>query len=129
MIEEFYLHYGSQTRYDTIPEAGHCLVCGNEPAACEFELCQMPLHFSIKLLNVCMQPTENYGNACSLTLSPFINDCDYSGAYSALNWLYNGTLMEPDDGIAPTEVRHQTIRTFVSYQKISASTENNGQMF
>ena len=82
--------------------------------------------FSIKLLNACMQPTENYGNACSLTLSPFINDCDYPGAYSALNWLYNGTLMEPDDGIAPTEVRHQTIRTFA---KISTSIENNGQMF
>ena len=78
----------------TIPEAGHCLVCGNEPAACEFELCQMLLHFSIKLLNVCMQPTENYGNACSLTLSPFINDCDYSGAYSAgqlaVQWNFNG---------------------------------------
>jgi len=44
------------------------------------------------------QPTLDYGVICSLTASPFINKCDYDGAFEALNYLYGGALNRPSGG-------------------------------
>jgi hypothetical protein len=40
-------------------------------------------------------PTVRYGSFCSLFGSPFINKCDYDGAFEMLNALYGGGLREP----------------------------------
>jgi len=38
------------------------------------------------------QPTMDYGNECSTTRSPYINDCNYSASFEILNWFYGGNL-------------------------------------
>jgi len=39
-------------------------------------------------------PTNSYGNSCYWLGTPYINDCDYDGAGTALQWIY-GSLQSP----------------------------------
>jgi hypothetical protein len=41
------------------------------------------------------QPTLDYGNACTATAAPYMNRCNYNGAYEILSWIYGGTLQRP----------------------------------
>jgi hypothetical protein len=36
------------------------------------------------------QSTENYGNTCTSTQSPYINRCNYNSAFDLLDWIYRG---------------------------------------
>ncbi|CAG0893341.1 unnamed protein product [Darwinula stevensoni] len=40
-------------------------------------------------------PTEDFGPDCNQDKFPFICDCDYYGAFEALNWLYREALIRP----------------------------------
>lgn len=40
------------------------------------------------------QPTNDYGNSCSYLGSPYIDNCNYDGAGTALQWIY-GKLNQP----------------------------------
>ncbi|KAM9311467.1 poly(3-hydroxybutyrate) depolymerase-like [Gastrophryne carolinensis] len=46
-------------------------------------------------------PTDFYGGACASTNLEYINNCDYNGAYEALNHIYGG-LQKPIPGAALT---------------------------
>ncbi|MEE6478125.1 hypothetical protein FKM82_011749 [Ascaphus truei] len=46
-------------------------------------------------------PTDNYGGACGSTNTNYINNCNYNGAYEALNHIYGG-LQKPDSSAALT---------------------------
>lgn len=39
-------------------------------------------------LNIFLQPTSHYGYECSANARPYINNCDYNGAYEVLNHIY-----------------------------------------
>lgn len=42
-------------------------------------------------------PTHNFGGNCGSTASPFINNCNFRGAFEMLNFLYGGGLTLPAD--------------------------------
>ncbi|KAM9312813.1 poly(3-hydroxybutyrate) depolymerase-like [Gastrophryne carolinensis] len=46
-------------------------------------------------------PTDGYGGSCGATNVEFINNCNYNGAYEALNHIYGG-LQKPSSGAALT---------------------------
>ncbi|XP_053572210.1 uncharacterized protein LOC128662446 [Bombina bombina] len=46
-------------------------------------------------------PTDNYGGACGTTNNNYINNCNYNGAYEALNHIYGG-LQKPSSSASPT---------------------------
>ena len=45
-------------------------------------------------------PTLDFGNACSTTLSPYINICAYNGAYESFKVLYGSSILPPVTMIA-----------------------------
>ncbi len=65
MINKFYDHFKAEVKYVNNSEAGHG------------------------------HPTQDYGIECSKTGEPYLIDCDYNGAFEALNWLYRGILVPP----------------------------------
>ncbi|XP_075061619.1 poly(3-hydroxybutyrate) depolymerase-like [Mixophyes fleayi] len=46
-------------------------------------------------------PTDSYGGACAVQNNDYINNCNYNGAYEALNHIYGG-LQKPSSGAAQT---------------------------
>jgi len=42
-----------------------------------------------------VQATENYGNACTSSTSPYISKCNYNAAFELLNFIYGGNLQRP----------------------------------
>ncbi len=77
MITEFYQHFNAEPIYVPNFEAGHG------------------------------HPTEDYGIECSRTDEPYLIDCDYNGAFEALNWMYGGSLLPPvdDSQVVPVSIR------------------------
>ncbi|KAM4038284.1 poly(3-hydroxybutyrate) depolymerase-like [Anomaloglossus baeobatrachus] len=47
-------------------------------------------------------PTDSYGGVCGSTNLDYINNCNYNGAYEALNHIYGGGLQKPSSGAAFT---------------------------
>ncbi|CAJ0960722.1 unnamed protein product [Ranitomeya imitator] len=47
-------------------------------------------------------PTDSYGGVCGSTNLDYINNCNYNGAYEALNHIYGGGLEKPSSGAAFT---------------------------
>eukprot|EP00079_Xenopus_tropicalis_P013565 XP_002942295.2 PREDICTED: uncharacterized protein LOC100497868 [Xenopus tropicalis] len=45
-------------------------------------------------------PTESYGGACGTKTHDYINNCNYNGAYEALNHIYGG-LQKPSSSAVP----------------------------
>jgi len=50
-------------------------------------------HYTLEMGHA--QPTMTYGNLCSTSNSPYINRCNFDGAYELLNWLYGENLVRP----------------------------------
>lgn len=47
----------------------------------------------INLPKPLLQPTENFGGACTvLSKTNYLNNCGYNGAFEILNFLYGGHL-------------------------------------
>ncbi|KAK7074934.1 hypothetical protein SK128_015272 [Halocaridina rubra] len=65
-IEEYYQHFGANILSEHSVNAAHS------------------------------QPTDFYGPACDYLGGEYINNCNYHGAYMALNHLYDNTLIRPN---------------------------------
>ncbi|CAH1780439.1 unnamed protein product [Owenia fusiformis] len=63
-VQEFYNNYGGNTRVQLITDGGHGM------------------------------PTDNYGNSCSSSSSPYINNCGVNGAFECLNHIH-GNIQAP----------------------------------
>ena len=44
-------------------------------------------------------PTDDQGNGPNELVSPFISNCEYRGAYEALNWLFHNNIIDSHEGL------------------------------
>ena len=68
----------------TIP-AEHAMVCVCLCVCVRVHECVYNYMFTYNYL---FQITDDYGNACNILVSPFINNCNYSAAYNILQHIY-----------------------------------------
>ena len=72
-------------------------------------------------------PTDSYGNPCSATTDPFINNCAYDGAGELLKWIY-GSLNPPNTGTLHGTVIEFDQSEFISNPN-SHSMANSGWVY
>ena len=86
-IADYYNYFGSTVSYEAFAGSGHAQV--DEPLP--------PFSFFVPSFlltpRFALQPTVNEGNLCSTSEDPYINRCNYDGAYEAMNVIYGGGLI------------------------------------